>query len=173
MSKKVLLLIIFAVLAYSTLYASGRSEKRKNTLTDKKSELKMLEKSEKKWDRHKITSYKADIIYIRGTFVPEEINITVADDIVTDWKTGNTDRASLSESFIQSLTVKSMFEKMKGSLESDKPSPMVLKAVYDEKLGYIKSLSRVPSGETAAKGRAPFDAGYRIEVASLDIVFLP
>ena len=129
----------------------------------------MLEKSEKKWDRQKITSYKADIIYMRGTFVPEEIKITVADNIVKDWKTGKQDSASLSESFIQSLTVKGMFEKMRGSLESEKPSPMVLKAVYDEKLGYIKSLSRVPSGEAASQGRAPFDAGYRIEVTSLVI----
>lgn len=169
MSKKAFLLIIFAVLAFSTILASGRSEKREDTTAVKKSELKMLEKSEKKWDRQKITSYKADIIYMRGTFPPEEIKITVADNTVTDWKTGNTDTASLSESFIQSLTVKNMFEKMTGSLESDKPSPMVLKAVYDEKLGYIKSLSRVPSGEATSQGRAPFDAGYRIEVTSLEI----
>ena len=89
MSKKAFLLIIFAVLAISTLCASGKSEKRESTQTDKKSELKMLEKSEKKWDRQKITSYKADIIYMRGTFPPEEIKITVADNTVTDWKTGD------------------------------------------------------------------------------------
>jgi hypothetical protein len=160
-----------ALFALSHLYASGRSENRENSDFKRKDELKLLSKAEKKWNSQNITSYKADIIYMRATFPPEGIEIIVEDEnLISAWKTGETAESSYSEDFLKSLTVKKMFDRMRGSLESDKHSPMVLKAVYDKKLGYIKSLSRVPSDEAAAKGRAPFDAGYSIKITALEII---
>ena len=131
--------------------------------------LLLLEKSEEIWKSRKITAYNAEINYIRAAFPPEIIILIVRDGRPVEWKLENIHK-NYSREFIDTLTIESMFSKMRQSLESYKPSPMTLSAEYAETGGYIKVLSRSPSRDAAESGRAPFDTGYRIEIVNLEII---
>ncbi len=169
MLKKAVLTFIIMIIALLPLFASGEPEKPLNEGNDPKKELQILKKAKQKWDRQKIKSYQADIVYRRAAFPAETFSIIVKNNTVTKLRSEKPE-TGYSEDFIQALTAEKMFGKMKKSLESGSSSPMTLKASYDENLGYIKKLSRVPSETIQAAGRAPLDAGYHIEITRLEII---
>lgn len=168
-------LIIFITI--SPVFASGKQEKKDSKDSDIRKNLELLLKAEKTWKKLKVSAYRSEIIYTRAAMPPERMSLTVRGGIVTDFRAGRED-AGYPASFIESLTVESMFSRMKASLEErlidGRKSPMILEASYDDKAGYIKKLSRVPrpmSGDAGAPGpRPPMDANYHIEIVSLEIL---
>ncbi|MCL2704633.1 MAG: DUF6174 domain-containing protein [Spirochaetaceae bacterium] len=158
MIKKSFAILIILLSIPAALFAFGNKEKNNSP------EMKTLLKFEKQWKNSGIKNYTQEIIYSRATFSPEHITITVKNNIVQNW-TSSFDNKNLSEDFIKSFTIESIFNRAKETLNSKNDSPFESKISYNQELGYIKSFSFIPANRENIT--APLDRGYRIDVISL------
>jgi hypothetical protein len=164
MSKKCFLFLTGFLFVASGLFSFGSQEKKDTPAPERESgeeRLARLEKMEKLWLGRDIKSYSARISYTRAAGLRDVITLKVTNNVVTEWSS-EPPRAQSSPEFSESLTVVSLLRRLRDSLEAAGNSPMELRAVYDTEYGYIKKLSRVPSGDPRV-GKAPPDTGYSIE----------
>ena len=131
---------------------------------EKNGEKKKLEKAEKQWVKNGFDIYEIKLIYKRGNFPDDIITIRVSENGL-NWETEG--KGILSEELISSLTVEGLFKRVENNLNSVEKSPFVIRAEYDDQLGYIKVLTRSPPEEALSSGRFPRDANYRIEVMKI------
>jgi hypothetical protein len=171
MNKKYFLFLTVFLFVAAGLFSFGSQEKKADPAPGQESgeeRLARLEKMEKLWKGWDIKSYRARISYTRAAGLCDVITLRVTNGAVTEWSSEPV-RAQFSSEFPESLTVESLLHRLRDSLEAAGSSPMELRAVYDTEYGYIKKLSRIPSGDPRA-GKAPLDTGYSIEYLEFSAV---
>jgi hypothetical protein len=161
MNKKHFLFLAVFLFSAAGLFSFGSREKKADPGRESGEErLARLEKMEKLWKEQNIKSYSARISYARAAGMREVFTLRVTNGVVTEWSSESARNSSPEPPDF--LTVENLLRRMRDSLEAAGGSPMELRAVYDTEYGYVKKLSRVPSGDPQA-GRPPLDAGYSIE----------
>ncbi|MCL2480444.1 MAG: DUF6174 domain-containing protein [Spirochaetaceae bacterium] len=161
MIRKSFIILIILLYFPAALFAFGSKEKNNSA------EIKELSKYEKQWKKSKIKNYTQEIVYSRAAFPPEQLTMTVKNNIVQNWTTSFEKKTSSNDS-IESFTIENMFKKARESLNAKDNFPFEFKISYNQELGYITSFSCIPS----SKGDiiAPFNRSYRIDVISLKTI---